>query len=173
MRISDWSSDVCSSDLNLGKVARGARRGAREDDILHAAAAHRLGTRFAHHPADRFEQVRLAATIGADDAGQPGLDAQFSGFDETFETGEAQPFYLHGMPPGSSSNRSWCNLGVTDPPCSRHAAWVGESQAHKPLPLRGGVGVGAIRIGQSRMPPPAATKPASWQVSLPSPEGEG
>src|SRR3546814_9996664 len=79
-------------ERNLGKVARGARRGAGEDDILHAAAAHRLGTRFAHHPADRFEQVRLAATIGADDAGQPGLDAQFGRFDETFETGEAQPF---------------------------------------------------------------------------------
>src|SRR3546814_5574342 len=60
----------------------------------------------------------------------------------------AQPFYLHGMPPGSSSNRSWCNLGVTDPPCSRHAVWVGESQAHKPLPFRGGVGVGAIGLAQ-------------------------
>src|SRR3546814_10587254 len=118
MRIRDWSSDVCPSDL-------------------------------------------------------PGVDAQISGFDETFETGEAQPFYLHGMPPGSSSNRSWCNLGVTDPPCSRHAAWVGESQAHKPLPFRGGVGVGAIGLAQGRWPPPAATKPASWQVSLPSPEGEG
>src|SRR3546814_16244496 len=64
----------------------------------------------------------LSAAIGAEDAGQPGLDTQFGGFDEAFETGEAQPLYLHGMVPCRSSNRSWCNLGVTYPPCSRHAA---------------------------------------------------
>ncbi|SBV33659.1 protein of unknown function [uncultured Sphingopyxis sp.] len=33
--------------------------------------------------------------------------------------------------------------------------------------------MGAISLAQGRWPPPAATKPASWQVSLPSPEGEG
>src|SRR3546814_9276944 len=82
------------------------RSGAREDHILHPAAAHRLGRGFAHHPADRLEQVRLAAAIGADDAGQPRLDAQLGGFDEAFETGEAQPFYLHENPPCSRSNRS-------------------------------------------------------------------
>ena len=43
----------------------------------------------------------------------------------------------------------------------------------KPLPFRGGVGVGSIGLAQGRWTPPAATKPASWQVSLPSPEGEG
>src|SRR3546814_13646325 len=57
-------------ERDLGKVACGARRGAGEDDILHPAAAHRFGGGFAHHPADRFEQVRLAAAIGADDAGR-------------------------------------------------------------------------------------------------------
>ena len=43
----------------------------------------------------------------------------------------------------------------------------------KPLHFRGGVGVGSIGLAQGRWTPPAATKPASWQVSLPSPEGEG
>jgi tRNA pseudouridine55 synthase len=43
----------------------------------------------------------------------------------------------------------------------------------EPLPFRGGVGLGAIGLAQGRWPPPAATKPASRQVSLPSPEGEG
>ena len=113
---------------DLGKIARRARRGAGEDDIFHPAAAHRFGAGFAHHPTDRFEQVRFAAAIGADDAGQPGFDAEFSGFDEAFETGQAQPLYLHRGAPCSLPNRSWCNLGVTYPPCSRHAARRGESQ---------------------------------------------
>src|SRR5690606_20793847 len=43
----------------------------------------------------------------------------------------------------------------------------------KPLPFRGGVGVGAVEVAQGRGPPPAATTPASWLVSLPLPEGEG
>jgi hypothetical protein len=44
-------------DGNLGKIARRALRRAGEDHILHPAAAHGFGARFAHHPADRFEQV--------------------------------------------------------------------------------------------------------------------
>ena len=43
----------------------------------------------------------------------------------------------------------------------------------KPLPFRGGVGVGAIGLAQGRQTPPAATREQSSQVSLPSPEGEG
>ncbi len=70
---------------DFGEVARRALRGAGEDDVFHPARAHRLGRVFAHHPADRFEQVGLAAAIGPDDAGQPGFDAQFSRFDEALE----------------------------------------------------------------------------------------
>jgi hypothetical protein len=44
-------------DGNLGKIARRSLRCAGEDHILHPAAAHGFGARFAHHPADRFEQV--------------------------------------------------------------------------------------------------------------------
>src|SRR3990167_6537299 len=42
-----------------------------------------------------------------------------------------------------------------------------------PSPSGEGLGVGARGVAQGLWPPPAATKPASWQVSLPSPEGEG
>ncbi|HEV7343390.1 MAG TPA: cisplatin damage response ATP-dependent DNA ligase [Sphingopyxis sp.] len=43
----------------------------------------------------------------------------------------------------------------------------------KPLPFRGGVGVGSAGLAQGRETPPAATREQSSQVSLPSPEGEG
>ncbi len=84
---------------NLGKVALGAGGGACEDHVLHAAAAHGFGARFAHHPPDRFQQVGLAAAIGADDARQPRLDPQFGSIDEAFETAKFQPPYLHDTPP--------------------------------------------------------------------------
>ncbi|MBU0825698.1 MAG: cisplatin damage response ATP-dependent DNA ligase [Alphaproteobacteria bacterium] len=43
----------------------------------------------------------------------------------------------------------------------------------KPIPFRGGVGVGSVGLAQGRETPPAATREQSSQVSLPSPEGEG
>ena len=88
---------------DFGEIARRAGRGAGEDDVVHAGAAHRLGRGFAHHPADRLEHVGFAAAIGADDAGQARLDAQLGRLDEAFEAGKLQPLYLHGAPPGRSS----------------------------------------------------------------------
>jgi hypothetical protein len=80
---------VCvDQQRDLCEVARRPTCGAGEDDVVHAAAAKRLGAALAHHPANRLEQVRLAAAVGADDPGQPGFDAQFGGFDEALETAE-------------------------------------------------------------------------------------
>ncbi|KIU01477.1 hypothetical protein QU38_01415, partial [Staphylococcus aureus] len=82
-------------DRDFGEIARGASRGAGEDHVFHASAAHRLGAGLAHHPAQRFEQIRLAATIGADDARQPRFDAEVSRVDEALEARQPQPFDLH------------------------------------------------------------------------------
>src|SRR3546814_11022305 len=41
------------------------------------------------------------------------------------------------------------------------------------LPLQGRGWGGGHRLYTRHQAPPAATKPASWQASLPSPEGEG
>src|SRR3546814_16333278 len=38
MRISDWSSDVCSSDLLVGKLGRLLRIGSRADDVPRSAS---------------------------------------------------------------------------------------------------------------------------------------
>ncbi len=96
-------------DRHLGEIARGAGGGAGEDHVFHAAAAHRPGGALAHHPADRLQQVRFAAAVGADDAGQPRLDAQLGGLDEALEAGELQPADAHraasGLLPRSAVSR--------------------------------------------------------------------
>ena len=56
-------------DRDFGKIARRARRRAGEDHVVHASAAQALWARFAHHPANRFQQIGFAAAVGADDAG--------------------------------------------------------------------------------------------------------
>ena len=56
--------------------------GAGEDHVVHAGRAHGLVRAFAHHPAQRLEQVGFAAAIGADHAGQARLDQQFGRLDE-------------------------------------------------------------------------------------------
>ncbi len=80
---------------DFGEVARRARAGAGEDHVVHAAAAHRPGAGFAHHPADRLKQVGLAAAIGAHDPGEPGLDAQFGGLYEALEAGQFEAADFH------------------------------------------------------------------------------
>src|SRR3546814_13841806 len=66
MRISDWSSDVCSSDLRadvteiaVQPIARGSLAGAAAHDVDHVAVLHR-GVQ-GHHPAVHFRADRLVA----------------------------------------------------------------------------------------------------------------
>ena len=49
----------------------GAAVGAGEDDVVHFVAADAAGGVFAHSPAQRVDEVGLAATVGPDDARQP------------------------------------------------------------------------------------------------------
>ena len=84
---------------HLGEVTRRARGGAGEDDILHPARAHRLGRILAHHPADRLENVGLAAPVGPDDTGKARLDVQFGRLDEALEPRDAQLADQHRRSP--------------------------------------------------------------------------
>ena len=86
---------IVEEDRDLGGVAGGPAGGAGEDHVVHGGGPHRLVRGLAHHPAQRFEQVRLAAAVGADDAGQPPLDDEFGRLDERFEADEPQPVDLH------------------------------------------------------------------------------
>jgi hypothetical protein len=86
---------IVEKKRDLGGVARrpGARTG--EDHIVHPGRAHVLVGAFAHHPAQRLDEVRLAAAVGADDAGQAGLDDELGRLDEGLEPGDAESDELH------------------------------------------------------------------------------
>ena len=73
-------------DGDLGDIARRAVGRAVEDDVVHTAAAQLPGGTLAHAPAERLEDVGLAAAVGSDDAGQAGRKLQFRRIDEGFET---------------------------------------------------------------------------------------
>jgi hypothetical protein len=94
-------------DRDFGEIACRALVGAGEDDVVHPGAAHRLRAVLAHRPAQRLEQVGLAATVGADHAGQPRFDAEIGRVDEALEPRQPQPFYLHPAngPPALSAIR--------------------------------------------------------------------
>ncbi len=86
---------VVDEQRDLGAVTRRPRLGAGEDHVLHRRAAHRLVRGLAHGPAQRLEQVRLAAAIGPDHAGQPGLDQQLGGLDKRLKAEKAKTGDLH------------------------------------------------------------------------------
>ena len=69
----------------LGVAVRLSYLGAVKDDVLHLAAAKRLGAHLAEHPADGVGDVALARAVGADDGGEPvgEVDGYFIG--EGFE----------------------------------------------------------------------------------------
>ncbi len=73
---------------NLGDVARRPGRGAAEQHVLHLPAAQAPGRAFARDPAQRIEDVRFAAAVGADDAREPVADGQRDRVGEGFEPGD-------------------------------------------------------------------------------------
>src|SRR3546814_5586943 len=66
MRISDWSSDVCSSDLDDSRSRQLDRRHVEGDDI--ADADHRAGNGEAQHGAE-FESLLAAEILPNDEIG--------------------------------------------------------------------------------------------------------
>ena len=86
---------VVDGNGDFGVIARRALGIAGEDHVVHLGRAHGLVGRFSHDPAYRFDQVRLAAAVRADDAGQSGFDHKVGRFDEGFKADQAQPRELH------------------------------------------------------------------------------
>ena len=84
-------------ELDLGEIERRPRRGAGEDHVVHLAAAQPARRGLAHHPAQRVDQIRLAAAVGPDDAGQARLDQQVGRVPERLEATEAQFGDLHRL----------------------------------------------------------------------------
>ena len=88
---------------NFRPVAGRAHGGAGEDHRIHAVAAQRLGRGCAHYPAQRFQQVGLAAAIGADNAGKPVADFKIGRLYKGFKPDKADIGKLHKSFPDSSN----------------------------------------------------------------------
>jgi hypothetical protein len=88
--------------MYLGEVPGGPRRGTGENHVLHPVAAHGGGSVFAHHPAQRLQQVRLAAAVRAHDAGQTLGDDQIGRIDERLEAVQSELVEPHAPAPDFS-----------------------------------------------------------------------
>ena len=86
---------VVDEDRDLGRGAGGAGGGAGEDHVVHGGRAHARVRGLAHHPAQRLQQVGLAAPVRPDHAGQALLDQQLGRLHERFEADEAEPVDMH------------------------------------------------------------------------------
>ena len=89
------SARIVHSQDDFGEVPRRAVGRSREDHVVHFAAAHLLGRGFAHSPAKRFDQIRLAAAVRADNTGQTFVDNKLRGLDERLEAGNTHAGELH------------------------------------------------------------------------------
>ena len=81
---------IVDEQRHLGSVAGRPELRSGEDHILHGRAAHALIGGLAHRPAQRLEQIRLAAAIRPDHAGEPRLDQDFGRLDKGFEAEKAK-----------------------------------------------------------------------------------
>ena len=80
---------------HFGVVARRTVAGAGEDHRVHVGGAQRFVRGLAHRPAQRLDQIRLAAAVRSDHAGEAGFDHEISGFNERLETVEAKAREFH------------------------------------------------------------------------------
>ncbi|MEY9597209.1 hypothetical protein ABIF74_001901 [Bradyrhizobium japonicum] len=86
---------VVDRHRHFGVVARRTVAGAGEDHRVHVGRAQRFVRGLAHRPAQRLDQIRLAAAVGSDHAGQAGLDDEVGGLNEGLEAVKAQAGDFH------------------------------------------------------------------------------
>ena len=89
---------VVDGQGHLGAAQGGAAGRAGEDDVLHLAAAQRLGPLLTEHPADGVHDVGLARPVGPDHARDTGFQAQRRGRGEGLEALQRQALEVHGSP---------------------------------------------------------------------------
>ena len=100
---------VVDGQRHLGPAQRRPGGGAGEDDVLHLAAAQRLGAVLAHDPGQGVDDVGLAGAVGADDAGDARLEAQGGRGGEGLEAaqGEGLQIQAHGpLLPGRTPEKT-------------------------------------------------------------------
>ena len=104
---------------HFGMVARRTVAGTGKDHRVHVGGAQRFVRGFAHRPAQRLDQIRLAAAVRSHHAGQARLDHEVGGFDERLETVKAKTGQFHGRDSLLAGRESPCrdstiegNVGV-------------------------------------------------------------
>src|SRR5581483_10438009 len=80
---------------HFGVVAGRAVAGACEDHRIHVGGAQALVRGLAHRPTQRLDEIRLAATVGADHAGEARLDDEVRWLNERLEAVKAQAGDFH------------------------------------------------------------------------------
>ncbi len=88
---------VVDGQGHLGAAQWRAAGGAGEDDVLHLAAAQRLGALLAHDPAERVHDVGLARAVRADHTGDAGLEPERGRRGERLETAQGQGLQVHAV----------------------------------------------------------------------------
>src|SRR3569833_117308 len=76
---------------------RRAVAGTVEDHRVHVGRAQRFVGGLTHRPAQRLDQIRFAAAIRADHAGETGFDHEIGRFDERLETVETKTGEFHAQ----------------------------------------------------------------------------
>lgn len=88
---------VVDGQGHLGAAQRRAAGGAGEDDVLHLAAAQRLGALLAHDPAEGVHHVGLARAVRTDDACDARLEPERGRRGERLEAAEGQGLEVHAV----------------------------------------------------------------------------
>ena len=86
---------VVDRQRDLGPSERSAPGGPGEDDVLHLAAAQALGPLLAHHPRKGVDDVGLACTVGAHDAGDAWFKLERGRRRKRLETTQGQALEVH------------------------------------------------------------------------------
>nr|BFE68447.1 hypothetical protein GCM10020092_017480 [Actinoplanes digitatis] len=89
---------VVDREGHLGAAERGAVGGAGEDDVLHLAAAQRLGALLAEDPCDGVDDVGLAGAVRTHHTGDARLQPQRRSGGEGLEALDRQALEVHGSP---------------------------------------------------------------------------
>ena len=98
----DGAAGVVEGEGDLGHAQRAALVAAREDDVLHLAAAQVARALLPHHPQEGLGDVALAGAVGPDDDADARLELQGGAVGEGLEALHLQRFQVHTIPGLSS-----------------------------------------------------------------------
>ncbi len=107
---------VVDGQGHLGAAERRTAGGAGEDDVLHLAAAQRLGALFAHDPAERVHDIGLARAVRSDDTRDARFEPERGRRGERLEPAEGQGLEVHAAglyPPPLSHSMNPRNRAVS------------------------------------------------------------